>query len=325
MAEPRPWREAWQDALYGPAGFYRSAEGPAGHFTTSAHGPLGPLLAEAVAALADREGAVQVLDLGAGRGELLTALHAHRPDLWLTGVDVVERPPGLPDAVRWIRSPGGDALPDRLTDLVDVLVVAHEWLDVIPCTVAEVDDEGRARVVLVDAGTGAETLGPDLDAEDAAWVAAHWPTDGAAPGTRVEVGLARDRAWDALAARVRRGTLLAVDYGHVRAGRPPHGTLVGHRRGTVVPAVPDGSCDVTAHVAVDTLEQDERWTQREALERLGVDGRQPPVPMAGTDPLGYLAALNRAGTVGVLRDPSGLGAFHWVLRRVGRPGPGAAD
>ena len=41
-----PWREAWHDALYGPAGFYRSAEGPAGHFTTSTHGPLGAALAE---------------------------------------------------------------------------------------------------------------------------------------------------------------------------------------------------------------------------------------------------------------------------------------
>ena len=50
------WREAWQDALYGARGFYRGAAGPAAHFTTATHGPLGAVLAGALASLADRHG-----------------------------------------------------------------------------------------------------------------------------------------------------------------------------------------------------------------------------------------------------------------------------
>ena len=32
-----PWEQAWAEALYGPRGFYRRPEGPAGHFRTAAH------------------------------------------------------------------------------------------------------------------------------------------------------------------------------------------------------------------------------------------------------------------------------------------------
>ncbi|MBM6399962.1 SAM-dependent methyltransferase [Phycicoccus sonneratiae] len=314
--DPVPWRDAWQQALYGTDGFYRRDEGPAGHFTTSTHGPLGAVLAEALGRLADREGVTHVVDVGCGRGELLGALHAVRPDLALTGVDVVERPTALAAGIHWLRSPGGATLPDDLRDLDDVLVVAHEWLDVVPCTVVEVDGDGLPHEVLVDAAAGAEeATGPVTD-EDAAWCAAHWPLDGLAPGSRVEVGLARDRAWGDLVSRVRHGTLLAVDYGHTRATRPPAGTLVGYRAGTTVPAVPDGTCDLTAHVAVDTLEQDERTTQRDALRALGLTAAAPDIDLARTDPPAYLAGLARASAVRALTDPDGLGGFWWVLRRV---------
>lgn len=322
--DPVPWREAWQDALYGPTGFYRAPDGPAGHFTTSAHGPLGDVLAEGVARLCEREGVRHVVDVGAGRGELLTALHAARPDLRLTGLDVVPRPDGLPDAVAWLVSPGGPRLPDDLSDLDDVLVLAHEWLDVVPCTVAEVDDDGRLRVVLVDCVSGVETLGPPLaehDPDDAAWAARHWPTGratGAEPGDRVEVGRSRDEAWADLLSRIRSGTGVAVDYGHTIADRPAGGTLVGYRRGTLTTPVPDGSCDVTAHVATDSLQADEVRLQADLLADLGLTAARPPRDTARTDPTGYLAALGRASAVAALRAPDGLGAFHWVLRRVGR-------
>jgi len=80
--------------------------------------------------------------------------------------------------------------------------------------------------------------------------------------------------------------------------------------------VPDGTCDLTAHVAVDSLEHDELTTQRAALRGLGLDAATPPHALAGTDPGGYLAALADASAVGVLTDPDGLGGFSWVLRRV---------
>ena len=41
-------------------------------------------------------------------------------------------------------------MPDALAGLADVLVLANEWLDVVPCQIAQVDDAGVLRVVLVD-------------------------------------------------------------------------------------------------------------------------------------------------------------------------------
>lgn len=313
-----PWREAWHAALYGDGGFYRRPEGPAGHFTTSAHGPLGALLARALGTLADREGATHVVDVGAGRGELLAHLHAARPDLRLTGVDVVARPTDLPDAVGWLTSPGGADLPPALDDLEDVLVLAHEWLDVVPCTVLEVTGPGRAAVVLVDPATGAESLGGTPDADDLAWCARWWPLDALPVGARVEVGRERDAAWSGLVERVRRGALLAVDYGHLAGDRPEGGSLAAYRAGDLVAPVPDGSCDVTAHVAVDALDHDEVVTQRAALRALGIRGDRPDVALARTDPAGYLTALAEASAAAALTDGAGLGAFRWVLRRVPR-------
>ena len=90
------------------------------------------------------------------------------------------------------------------------------------------------------------------------------------------------------------------------------------RTGSLVAPVPDGSCDLTAHVAVDSLEHHEVSTQRAALRALGFDATTPAHELAGTDPAAYLAALSTASTVGALTAPDGLGGFHWVLRRVGR-------
>jgi len=315
-AGPPTWHEAWQDALYGPAGFYRRPEGPAGHFLTSTHGDLGRTFALAIGALADHAGVCRVLDVGCGRGELLTHLHAVRPDLGLTGVDVVERPGGLPDDVVWLRSPGGPALPDALAGLDGTLVLAHEWLDVVPCPVAEVADDGALREVHIDPATGAETLGGALAEADLAWVERWWPLDDAEPGDRVEVGRPRDTAWADLVARVDSGLVLAVDYGHVRDARPAGGTLAAYRGGRLETAVPDGGCDVTAHVAVDSLVHDELGTQRDALHALGLSGARPDRTLAQRDPTGYLAALAFASTVATLTDPAGLGGFWWVLREI---------
>ena len=308
---PRPWRDAWWDALYGPEGFYRRDEGPAGHFTTSAHGELGAVLAEAVGRLADEAGVCRVVDLACGRGELLHHLHDQRPDLELVGVDVVERPRDLPGTAEWLRSPGGALLPDGLRDL-DALVLAHEWLDVVPCTVAEVDDAGALREVLVD-DSGAETLGDAVAGEDRAWADAWWPAT--TPGERVEVGLSRDRAWRDLLSRNRSGLTVAVDYGHTRTGRPSAGTLTAYRAGQVTETVPDGQRDLTAHVATDSLGADEVVTQRELLHRLGITATTPEHALASSDPLGYVRALGRSSTVAALTDPNGLGGFSWAMTR----------
>src|SRR5690348_18369875 len=73
------WREAMRTALYGPAGFYARGEPPSRHFRTSAHvssayaEAMLSLLREADAALG-RPARLDLVDVGAGRGELLAGL-----------------------------------------------------------------------------------------------------------------------------------------------------------------------------------------------------------------------------------------------------------
>ena len=317
--DPVPWRDAWHEALYAAVhGFYVARGGPAAHFTTAAHGPTGAALARALLVLPDHAVRV-VVDLGAGRGELATHLVealAAMPGtrVRVLAVDVVDRPEGLDQRVEWLRSPGGAGLPPQLTDLRGALVVAHEWLDVVPCTVAEVDDDGAPREVLVDTTSGEEFLGAPLTAADRRWADAHWPTT--TPGDRIEVGRARDEAWSELVSRVASGTLVAVDYGHTAATRPSGGTLTAYAHGQLTPPVPDGSCDLTAHVAMDTLDADGVRPQREALQALGLTGATPPHALASADPLAYLAALERAGAEARLLDRDGFGGFWWAVKRV---------
>lgn len=323
--DPVPWRDAWHEALYAVGhGFYVTRGGPAAHFTTAAHGPTGAVLARALLALPDHPVRV-VVDLGAGRGELATHLadalaaadataRGAGRTTRVVAVDVVDRPEGLDERVEWLRSPGGSGLPPQLTGLRNALVIAHEWLDVVPCTVGEVDAAGTVREVLVDPRTGAESLGGPLTEADRRWADAHWRTT--TPGDRLEIGRARDEAWTELVSRVDSGTLVAVDYGHTEGARPPAGTLTAYAGGQLTVPVPDGSCDVTAHVAMDTLDADHVRTQREALQALGLTGATPPHALASTDPLAYLAALERAGAEARLLDRDGFGAFWWAVKRV---------
>ena len=112
---------------------------------------------------------------------------------------------------------------------------------------------------------------------------------------------------------LRRGLAVAVDYAHQRDSRPPSGTLSGYRDGRQVPPVPDGSCDVTSHVALDACAvagqsagatQTLLTTQRAALHALGVRRSMPPHELSRSDPVGYLTALSAAGEVAELTDPS---------------------
>ena len=312
---PVAWQVAWQEALYGPNGFYRSAAGPSGHFSTATHGGPGEVLGAALARLARENHLTHVVDVGAGRGELLAHVDAAEPALRLTGVDVVARPHSLDASVEWLVAPGGPALPEALRHLDATLVVAHEWLDVVPCPVAEVDGEGILRHLLVDPRTGSETVGEPVQGDDLDWATTHWPTD--TPGQRVEIGLPRDRAWADLVSRVTRGLVVAVDYGHRGGERPAAGTLTAYRLGHQVAPVPDGTCDLTAHVAMDSLDHDELVDQRTALRGLGVDGRTPPIELAGSDPHAYLKALASGSAAAALVARGGFGDFLWAVKRVG--------
>ncbi|WP_440901729.1 SAM-dependent methyltransferase [Actinosynnema sp.] len=280
---------AWRTALYGPSGFFTRGEAPSDHFRTS---PLvGPELAEAllellrrVDAALDHPPALDFVDLGAGGGELSAAVRALadadpalRDRLRVTAVDV--GPARDLPGVRWTRD-----LPDRVTGLL----VAHEWLDALPCPVV---------------------AWPHRDP----WLDRWWPLR---PGERAEIGSPRDAAWASAVGRVR-GAALAIDYGHLAddraAGRYPLGTFTAYRSGNRVEPAFDGSCDLTAHVALDACAEaaGRPWTlvsQRDALAAL----LPPAEPLTARTP-DWLTAAARASRIAELRDPNGLGAFGWLL------------
>ncbi|MER5198294.1 SAM-dependent methyltransferase [Streptomyces sp. NPDC002755] len=342
----RGWRAATQAALYGSdgtGGFYRRSEGPAGHFRTSVH--ASPLFAEAVARLLcrvdealGRPASLDFVDMAAGRGELVTAVLAALPAdvaarTRACAVEIADRPVGLADGIEWLPEP-----PRQVTGLL----FANEWLDNVPVEVAEVDSAGVARLVLVR-DTGAERLGERVSGPEAEWLARWWPT-ATEEGLRAEIGLPRDTAWASAVSCVRGGLVVAVDYAHTADARPPFGTLTGFRDGRETAPVPDGSCDITAHVALDACAQagstaaarsgataaatagkgaaraltDARLlTQRAALRALGITGARPPLAMASTHPAAYVRALASAGEAAELIAPGGLGDFGWLLQPVG--------
>ncbi|HYT10024.1 MAG TPA: SAM-dependent methyltransferase [Mycobacteriales bacterium] len=317
----RPWREAWTAALYGPGGFYARGEAPAAHFRTSVHASR--LYAAAIGELLRRVDRVlgspdplDLVDVGAGRGELLAGVLAAAE-------------PGLRNRIRPVAVEAGPLeLPGVrvLCDVADLpgvtgLLLANEWLDDVPLDVVELTADGPRTVLVSPAG--AEALGGPPAAADAAWLARWWPHG--AVGDRAEVGRTRDEAWTRALGRLDRGVAVAVDYAHEAGARPRAGTLTGYRGGRQVRPVPDGSCDLTAHVALDAAAAAGRaagaagtWlgTQRAALSALPIDARRPPLDLARTDPAAYLRALRRAGEAGELTDPAGLGGFGWLVQAV---------
>lgn len=203
-------------------------------------------------------------------------------DVRAYAVERAGRPPGLDPRIEWCAEP-----PPRTYGLL----FANEWLDNVPTEVAETGPDGVDRYVLVRARDGTERLGEPVTGADAEWLRRWWPSAG--PGSRAEIGRPRDEAWARAVSTVAGGLAVAVDYAHVRDARPPFGTLTGFRAGREVRPVPDGSCDLTSHVALDACAAagsfagapPELLSQREALHRLGVSGGRPPLALASADPV----------------------------------------
>ncbi len=311
-------------ALYGPSGFY-CTNAPEQHFRTS--GNAGPLFAASLVPLVvaideslGHPSRLDVVDVGAGDARLLTTLHQALPDelavrTRLTAVEVRPRPTGLPLDVGWLNT-----APQHITGLV----LAHELLDNVPCDVAEFQS-GGLHVVQVDSGTGAERAAGPPTQEQADWIDRWWPISD--DGDRAEIGVQRDRAWAELVSHLDRGVAVAVDYGHTlterSSGLYDAGTLTAYRDGRQVAPIPDGSCDITAHVAMDSCAEAGRTAgadttvlrrQAAALRALGLDARRPPVDLARTDPQAYVQRLARASHAAELLDPTSLGSFWWLLQ-----------
>ncbi|MEU9174225.1 SAM-dependent methyltransferase [Streptomyces sp. NPDC048420] len=315
------WRAATEAALYGPGGFYRRPEGPAGHFRTSVH--ASPLFAEAVARLLcrvdealDRPARLDFVDMAAGRGELATGVLAALPAevnarMRVYAVEVADRPAALDHRIEWLPQPPKD---------ITGLLFANEWLDNVPVEIAETDSTGLPRRVLVRRD-GRERLGEPPAGAEAEWLDRWWPLP-PEEGLRAEIGLPRDEAWASAVATVGKGLAVAVDYAHAASSRPPFGTLTGFREGRECTPVPDGSCDLTAHVALDAcaLPGGRVLTQRDALRALGIAGARPPLSLASAQPVQYVRALARAGEAAELTAPGGFGDFGWLFQPVGVDG-----
>ncbi|HEX8001891.1 MAG TPA: SAM-dependent methyltransferase [Mycobacteriales bacterium] len=327
----RRWGAAMERALYGPDGFYTSGGGAPGHdFRTSS--TASPHFARALLRLAAHVDAAldfpdpfTVVEVAAARGALLRALREHvateapqlAPRLRLVGVDRAPDP-GI-DGVGW-HSEVSDVR------LFTGLLVANEWLDNVPCDVVEMTESYAAYVEVSD--DGAERTGERVEPPDQDWLDRWWPL--VDEGERAELGPDRDARWCQAVAKLDRGVALCVDYAHDlgqrEAGMFAAGTLTGYREGRQCAPLPDGSTDITAHVALDSVAAagvvggatDTVLTdQRAALRALGVTGGRPDRELASRDPQAYLRALGGAGEEAELIARGGLGDFGWLLQGVG--------
>lgn len=310
MGEVVPWREAMRQALYDENGFFVRHR-PVSQFRTSV--TASPLMAAGIARLIERADAalgrpdpLEVVDVGAGQGELLGGIRAViAPEvgrrLRAIGVEVSARKP----------RPGIDWRTDIPPGIRGVLL-ATEWLDNVP-----LDRVVGSRYVAVDRATGETCLGGPVDAADAQWRARWWPAE------EVEIGTARDAAWAGAVDCLAAGVALTVDYGHLRADRPVGSTVAGYRDGRQVRPRFDGRTDITAHVALDSVaaagwaaadEVPQLLRQRTALAALGITGQRPPLELAYRDPAAYVTSLATASQAHELTDPNGLGAHWWLLQ-----------
>lgn len=322
MADVETWRTAWERANLA---FY-ARETPADHFRTSTS--YSDVIGPAFLALLDAHTAseaLQIVDVGGGDGRLLAAMRAAWSEsgrdpalLMCTLVDV--RAAETPDVVTVV----GDArtcLKEIFPQGIRGLLIAHEWLDDIPCEVVEVDNRGVQRLVLVDAKSGKESLGPALDDPAATrdfgfdergidWLDTWWPI--IHPGSRAEVGITRDDAWRRCVDLVTEGVALMVDYAHTRETRDAQGSLAGYFSGRRVLPIPDGRCNITAHVAVDALANVSPPARRRVLSQRDAlaEMRLPDNPVA---------RLRAEGQLATLRAANGLGNFTWLEHHAGSP------
>jgi SAM-dependent MidA family methyltransferase len=317
-ARVRTWFDAWVESAYGADGFWRR-HWPNEHFRTAS--TSGSAIAGALSTVLDRYvGGNAVLDLGAGRGELLQALAELRPGLQLGGIDLRPRPEGLPAEIRWamdlwdVRYAGWTTrqAESLLHESGPVLVVCCEWLDDLPCRVVHREADGWREIVVDDGGE--QRPGPRLVDADLDWADRWWPT-----GQRAEIGLTRDRAWSAVAAAVRRrgGCAVLIDYGHLRSERPPDGSFAAYRDGRSVDPMPSAEMNLTAHVSIDSaraageaagLITELCCRQGEAIARLGSAAPAAPDP---------LVDLSRRSERAVLSSPYGWGSHWWLVQHSG--------
>lgn len=320
-------------ALLGPGGFFEEPPvGPTGAFLTAPH--VHAVFADLVRfALADlheglgRPAPFRVVDLGAGDGTLAAAIADGFRDLDGVPCEVegVDASAGARDAMaaRGLRSAA------RLVDLPPgdpAVVLGNEVLDNLPFRWVRRRADGFVEV--------------RVDARGDAFVPVEAPCD---PSLVELAGDLPDGAdafvspdalafVDDLAAWLRRGYVLLIDYGW--PDRPAH-EVHGYRDHRLVGEVlaDPGSCDITAGVDFGAIAR--RATERglvvlgevrqdAALRTLGYDDWQSTqrerqtAARAGGDAVAELRIWEGRGLASILVDPERMGGFRWLL--LGTPG-----
>lgn len=340
-------------ALYDPAGgYYRGASarpGRDGDFLTApeAHPIFGWALARQVDDAWRRLGSPSGFTLrehGAGTGALAVAI-----------LDGLQREsPGLRRVVRYeareVEPRRIEALRDRLRaaghedaladtgapeDPIDGVVLANEVVDALPVHRVVMRD-GVLREVLVGRRAGRFV---DVEAAPTTPLLARRLEDEGitlAEGQAAEVALAIDGWVARVAAGLRRGLLLLVDYGYPATElydpvRRRHGTLMAYRRHVAHddPYASVGRQDLTAHVDLTAVERAAvaagldplgTTTQAELLVSLGAEELLRDVQADPDTSLGSYLELRSA--LFRMLDPAGSGRFRVLLFGRGlRPTP----
>lgn len=330
---PITFAEFMAEALVGPEGFFRDPPvGREGDFLTAPH--VHPVFADLVRfALDDLRRALdapdpfRIVELGAGDGTLLDAVRAGFRDVDGVAVDVaaVEASPGARDALAARGIPAVASLGD-LAPGDPAVVLANELLDNLPFRWLRREETGFREVRI---GIEGERFVEVLDAcdPDLAALAGEVPIGGDAFVSPAALALVDD-----LAAWLRRGAVLLVDYGWPdRPAGEAHG-FRDHRPTDDVLADP-GTRDITAGVdfgAVARRARDRGLTvlgearQEDVLRALGYGDwqrsqreRQAERDAAG-DGLAALRIWEGRRLAGILVEPTRMGDFRWLL--LGTPG-----
>lgn len=334
---PIGFDEFMELALYGPGGFFEAPPvGADRHFVTSPHVHpfvfshcLRDALLDSWHALGEPD-PFAIVELGAGDGTLAASLLEAFSELPTPRVDytAVEISRGARESlgVRGLRAvPAIDEL-----EPFEGVAFANELLDNLPFLRAR---GGRSGVIEVRVGLEDGQLAElEVPWERNDLVA---PSLGAGEETAVPVGALA--TLEALAARIRRGSVLVIDYGKTDG---PVGPPRGYREQRLVADLlaHAGDTDVTAGVDFDRVEGHARGlglgafgpvSQADALRALG-HGRwertmreiQTTLQRSGrgAEAVRVWEARSRAG---LLADPSGFGGFWWlVLTTEGLAEPG---
>jgi SAM-dependent MidA family methyltransferase len=345
---PMPFARFMELALYDPQhGYYTTRArifGRGGDYYTSTdlHPAFGALLArqaEDIWRALGRPAAFTIAEMGAGRGflcrDLLEHLREHFADCFsATRYIIDERSPALRAAQMELLSDAGlqsrvawSQLEDMPEPGIEGLFLSNELVDALPVRRARMTGNGLQEQ-FVDQSGGELRLGWDAPADRALVEYFAGMNIALQPGQIAEAGLAARDWMRAVAARMRRGFVITIDYGHpadkLYSPARPAGTLAcfHEHQASENPLARIGEQDMTAHVNFTALA---RAGETHGLHTAGFTRQMYFLGSLGIDE--FAARAMRSREPGELLksnmafrnliDPAGLGGFGVLVQHRG--------